>query len=316
MIIVGLGTVARTHLTVLERIEETAVLAGVDPAPPKHLTFRDRDVPVYATLRDAATRHEPDLVVITTPTHTHPPVCGEVAEYFPRASVLVEKPAADSFAEARRLLDGTGGLPPVDVAYHMAFSPEVRWGAGLADRLSTVLGDPTSIMASFADPYEAEFDSAQKRFGNSWIDSGINALSVLNRFVEPLERVSLRSLGPEPWSAFEGRIRCRAASGDVEATVLTSWHVTAPARTTRIGYSSGAELVLDHHGVAGHLIRRGTVQEFFGSDGHRPRRESHYTALYNRYLRDGAPVIPHDRSLRLHDVLLRPQRPPTRSTFS
>lgn len=78
-----------------------------------------------------------------------------------------------------------------------------------------------------------------------------------------------------------------------------------PARTTRIRYASGAELV-DHHAVAGHLIQHGAATQYFGSDGSIPRRESHYRALYDRYLTKCKPVIPAERSLRLHEILLQP----------
>lgn len=310
LIIIGLGAVARTHLQVLQQIADVAVLAGVDPAAPQSLTFRGREIPVYATVQEAAANHAPSLVVIATPSRTHTAVCDEVARSFPQAAILVEKPAADSYAGAHHLLAELGGRQPVDVAFHMAFSPEVRWGARLAESRADVLGSPISIVASFADPYEPEFASARHRFGNSWIDSGINALSVLDRFVELRGRRSLRSLGPESWSAFEARVTCRAGTEDFEALILTSWHVTAPSRTTRITFSSGADLILDHHGVAGHLIEQGTVREFLGSDGSTPRRESHYRALYDWYLKEGRRVLPPHRSLRLHDVLLRPEPAP------
>lgn len=303
VILVGLGTVARTHLKALEQIVGTTVLAGVDPVPPGHVSFHGLEFPVYATVRDAAARHDPSHIVIATPSSTHAAVCNEVVGLFPEAAILVEKPAATNFAEARQLLHGV--RRPLDVAYHMAFSPEVLWGADLANAQSDALGPPVAVVASFADPYEAEFRTASNRFGSSWVDSGINALSVVNRFVEPVERKSLRSIGPESWSTFEGRVRCRTGDSEVEALILTTWHVTAPARTTRIRYASGAELVMDHHGVAGYLIRNGKVDEFFGSDGSVPRRESHYRSLYYWYLVKGKPVMSRERSLRLHDILLR-----------
>jgi len=307
VIVIGLGTVAKTHLKALERIADIAVVAGVDTTPGKTAMFRDQEVPLYASVRDATTQYDPSLVVITTPTPTHAAICNDVFSCCPRAVILVEKPAADNLADVHQLLSGVSDRPPVHVAYHMAFSPEVVWAADLARTQFDNMGPPISISATFADPYETEFSSAQKKFGSSWIDSGINALSVLNRFVEPIERKSLRSLGPESWSTFEGRIECHTVEDDVEALILTSWHVTAPTRTTRIRYTSGAELVMDHHAVAGYVLEQGTVSEFFGSDGRVPRRESHYRALYDWLLVAGKPVMSAQRSLLLHNLLLRPE---------
>jgi hypothetical protein len=188
----------------------------------------------------------------------------------------------------------------------MAFAPEVIWGSKLTIAGASELGDPVSIESWSADPYQAHLDSARARLGDSWIDSGINSLSVIERFVRVADRISFRKLGDESWSAFEGRFRCEAGSSHLEATVLTSWHVTDATRSTRIRYSSGAELVLDHHAVAGYLALRGAVTDIFGSDGVVPRRDTHYRALYRSWLMDKRPMFPDEATLRLHSLLLKP----------
>ena len=108
ILIVGLGAAARTHLTVLEQISGTEVSAGVDLAALSGLTFRGRAVPVYKTVKDAGDRHDPGVVIVATPTPTHAAVCAEVADTFPAAKILVEKPAADNLADASRVLTEIG----------------------------------------------------------------------------------------------------------------------------------------------------------------------------------------------------------------
>jgi hypothetical protein len=54
---------------------------------------------------------------------------------------------------------------------------------------------------------------------------------------------------------------------------LTSWHVTDPAKTTRIRYRSGAELVMDHTAVAAYLVADGHITDAFGANASIPRRE-------------------------------------------
>jgi len=270
-------------------------------------TFRGCGVPVYRTVLDAGADHDPDVVVITTPTPAHAAVCGEVAETFPSARILVEKPAAADLADARRVLDEIGRRQAVEVAYHMSFSPEVTWAVEVARVRADSLGAPVAIEASFSDPYKDEPESARLRFCNSWIDSGINALSVANRFVEPVERTSLRQLSEDSESVFEARLSCRKDDDAVEALLLTSWHVTDAAKTTRIRYASGAELVMDHTAVAGYLVQNGAIAAVFGSDRGIPRRERHYRALCQWWLVEGKPIVPIQVSLRLHDLLLRPR---------
>jgi len=304
VIVAGLGDAARTHIYALERITGTEVVAGVDTAPGRDLVFREHAVPVYRTLRDASSRHACDVVVIATPTSTHAAVCAEAAGCFPAARILVEKPAADNLPDARHVLADIGGRQPVDVAFHMAFSPEVTWGAGLAAASEAELGGPAAIEASFADPYQERFEQARASLGSSWIDSGINSLSVISRFASLTGRESLRRISSERHSAFEARIRCRARDQDFTALILTSWHVTDPAKATRITFQSGAQLVLDHTAVAGYLIQDGHVTAISGSDREIPRRERHYLALYDWWLTRGNPVFPAAASLRLHELLL------------
>jgi predicted dehydrogenase len=306
ILIVGLGEVAQTHLKALEQTPGAEVVAGVDTAPKPAVMFGGHPVPVYRTPREASAHHVPDVVVIATPTRAHRIVCDQVADCFPAASILVEKPAADDLPGARHVLEEIGSRQPVDVAYHMAFSPEVTWGMHTAQAHSAELGAPATVEARFTDPYTDDFEAARARLGSSWIDSGINALSVLSRFASPIQRTSLRRIGEEAHSVFEAHMTVQAGDGEADALIMTSWHVTDPAKTTRIRYDTGAELVMDHTAVAGHLIQDGRITATFGSNQAVPRRERHYLALYQWWLTQGNPILPAETSLRLHELLLQP----------
>lgn len=301
VLLIGLGTIAATHLKVLERIDLVTTAAGVDIDPPGSLSFRQRELPTYLTLEEAARHHSPDIVVVTTPTPTHAEICMEAAEAFPAAEILVEKPAADNEADATRLFQSIKGDRSLNVAYHMAYSPEVLWAQHLTESEADSLGSPVKATAFFSDPYERDLTAAATRFGNSWIDSGINALSVLSRFGRPVERRTLRNFGS---TSYEAQVLCRGSQGDFETLIITTWQVTAPARATRITYASGAELVMEHHAVTGYLLHNGKLLAHFGSDGHVPRRERHYTELYQVYLGQQLPVLDLQLSKQLHHLLL------------
>jgi predicted dehydrogenase len=281
-----------------------ALVAGIDTSP-RNLTFRGNETPIYTSMFDMAAESSlhPDIVVVATPTSTHSKVCGEVGEYFREASIIVEKPAADSIEDARRIVYDIGGKQPVTVAYHMAFSPVVEWGVEETTERADQLGTPIAIESWGADPYQSDLISAQQRLGNSWIDSGINALSVIERFVKPIERMSLRRIGSHSRSVFEGTFLCEADGKRLSATVMTSWYSTAPSRWTRIRYSSGAELVMDHNAVAGYVRQNGEASAVFGSDGTMPRREAHYRALYRSWLANRNEIFSGDTSMRLHELL-------------
>ena len=73
---------------------------------------------------------------------------------------------------------------------------------------------------------------------------------------------------------------------------------------TKVRYSSGAELVMDHHAVTGYIRQDGQTSAFFGSDGVTPRREAHYRTLYRSWLGSQDQIFSLETSLRLHKLLL------------
>jgi hypothetical protein len=304
IVVIGLGTVAQTHLRALEEIPGADVTAGVDTDASRMLRFRGQDRPVYQSVHEASQDQAPTIVVIATPTSSHAAVCDEAARYFPEARLLVEKPAADNLTDARHVLSELAKRQPVDVAYHMAFSPEVTWGWETVQANQPELGDLLSAELFFADPYYDDFERAQAALSSSWLDSGINALSVQNRFAAITGRQSLRSLGTEQQSIFEARLTCTANGKPVDALMVTSWYVTDAAKTTRLRYASGTELLMDHTAVTAYLLRDGQVESFFGADRSIPRRERHYRALYQWWLTEDKPTLPAETSLHLQELLL------------
>lgn len=305
VVILGVGIAGTVHARVLQDFPGVAVVAGIDTSV-RDLTFRGTKVPVYPSLFDmtASSELQPDIVVVATPTSAHARACGEVAEYFGRASIIVEKPAAGNLEDARRIVCGIGGKQPVAVAYHMAFSPVVEWGVAETAKRAEQLGTPVAIDAWAADPYQSDLASARERLTDSWTDSGINALSVIERFVKPVARTSLRQIGTAEQSVFEGTFRCQAGGTQLSATITTSWYTTERSRWTRIRYSSGAELVLDLHAVTGYIRQDGRTSAIFGTDGTTPRREAHYRGLYTSWLGHRDEIFSADTSMRLHKLLL------------
>lgn len=305
VVIIGVGMAGAVHARVLEDFPSFALVAGIDTSV-RTLIFRGNKTPIYRTIFDVTSEneHHPDVIVVATPTPTHAEVCREVAEYFGEASIIVEKPAADNLEDALHIVRGIGGKQPVTVAYHMAFSPVVEWSVREVGDRADLLGAPVSIESWGTDPYQADFPSVQKRLGNSWIDSGINALSVIERFVKPVKCTSLRQLGNHSRSVFEGTFICEADGGQLIATIMTSWHSTAASRWTKIRYSSGAELVMDHNAAVGYIRQNGLTSAMFGPDGPTPRRETHYSALYRSWLASRDRIFSPETSVRLHELLL------------
>jgi predicted dehydrogenase len=282
--VVGLGTIAQTHLAVLAELPAVAVSFVVDIDPERSVTFRGTTPPRYPDVGAALGEHQPDLVVITTPTHTHAEIVREVLEGC-TARLLVEKPLVhdlESLAMLQALDPGLRLGSRVSVAHHFAFSPEVQWAA---DQITEhpQWGPVTGITSVFHDPYIVEVEHAFAAYGSSWIDSGINQLSMLTRFVDLVEIRNLHETagGASAWCNVD--FLSRGAPGT--ALLRTSWQAVASSKRTTIELGqSGVEIWLDNTAVTAFVARGGEVLDSLVNDGLTARKMAHYRPLYESLL--------------------------------
>lgn len=126
----------------LERLRGRARLVAVaDPRPPGPLAPRLGDVPWHGSLADLLASHEPDVVVIATPTHTHRDLA--VAAMRAGADVLLEKPPAPSlaeFADIRAAAGETGRLCQVGFQTFGSSAVEAVRRIVAAGEIGTVTG--------------------------------------------------------------------------------------------------------------------------------------------------------------------------------
>lgn len=266
VLVVGLGTIARTHLGALSRRPDVRVVAGVDPAVPT------LDLPVYPSL-DAGLEAEPDpdLVVIATPTETHVRLVREVADRTD-ALVLSEKPLATGPAELKTLADIADR---VRVAHHFAFSPEVEWA--LRHVRAAGWRDPVNVVSTFHDAYAGLPAVRLASHVSTWVDSGPNQLSLLAPFLGPCQVVTHDDRTDRAVTVLDH------GSG---RTVLTSnWLAADTSKQTVIEYADG-QVRMDHTSMTATVLRDGMVVEHVGYAGSDGRKEAHYRGLYDVLLTD------------------------------
>jgi predicted dehydrogenase len=290
VVLVGMGTIGTTHAEVLGD-HDAFDLVGVADARPEHVPVDDR-LSVFAELSEALAELSPHLTVVATPTGTHAAVLEQILEAHPTCAVLIEKPAAASVAERAHLgrLLARHSDRRVLFAHHTAYAPEVLWAAHWVQR-ETWVGSLQRATCVFQDPYARDVAGYRQRLGSSWLDSGINALSVLERFASVGRPLTHRELDGDG-HAEEVVMTLETSRGSVEATIVTSWQATASAKSTRLTYGSGAEILLDHTGVSAFVSRDGRVVARFGTDGAQSRRTQHYRNLYDTVAADPDPLNP------------------------
>jgi len=274
VLVVGLGTIARTHLEVLRTRPDVTLVGGVDP----YVDAVD-GLPTFESVAQAlAAGVRPDLAVVATPTDTHVELVAELLDTT-AARVLSEKPLARTVGDLAGLVARHPGRvlhERLAVAHHFAFSPEVEWARRVvASRPEW--GSPTRVTCVFMDPYGVFPPERQAVYVSSWVDSGPNQLSVLAAF--------------DP----EWRVGAHLDEGDQSVTVLqrpagsallvSGWGAAGSSKQTQVEFLGGrVEVRLDHTSMTG-LVREGDALTAHASyAGTVDRKHAHYRGVYEALL--------------------------------
>ncbi|MGV9790644.1 Gfo/Idh/MocA family protein [Streptomyces sp. NPDC003435] len=302
--LVGVGTIAETHLAVLAERTDVSLEFTADPHVEHPPTFRGAEPPHYGGLSDALEAHQPDLVVIATPTNTHTELTVQ-ALTSSSARILVEKPLAPdltSLSRLRSLDDSVDVRGRVFTAHHFAFSPEVDWAVELIAE-HPEWGPVTTVTSAFYDPYAPKGEQAFASYVSSWMDSGVNQLSMLSRFVELTGLVSgdrRMDGGASSWATFAHRSRGTTGT----ARLRSSWLTGSSSKETVLAFGrSDVEVWIDHTAMTGFAVQGASLLAAHGNDGRTPRKTAHYRPLYESLLSgDPDPVLGFDTTATLTEL--------------
>lgn len=303
--VIGLGTIFRIQVWALMLLPETyQVTAVCDASKKKRAAFRREYLPgmpsapeVYDSAEELLDDPEVGAVLIATPPHTHFELAAEALRR--GKDVLLEKPAVTDPAaleELYRVSEMTGRL--LHIAYHASFAADLEWF--LENRGGTRIA---SIECGFYDPYmENGAVLPEKRtLGGSWLDSGVNALSVCARLVG-LEDFRLR----EKHESRDGEGTVYAAQYVFAArgctiVVGTGWDQGVNKKTTRLRFYGADALLLDH---SGQRVIRQDGTELFSYEGHE-RLLTHYLGVFRDFERALAEGRPNRAATeQIHRLLL------------
>lgn len=307
--LVGLGKISAAHRSALERFPDIEAVVGMDLDRSRQVRFRGEDIPVYSTL-DRMLRHDPNVIIVATPTQTHSSVCLEAMALAGSTRIVVEKPLSTRLSEVHQLLERSAArAASLDVIYHAAYAPEVLWAAKRMQEWTARLGPVVSIESFFSDPYGDLHENLRKYvYGTSWLDSGINALSVLARLVTLVEVREIHATD-ESSSVYRAELRFSSDSSPGNGRITTSWSVESPAKHTTMCMQSGAELHLNHQEIKGVLQYQGEDAERFEYQGEMPRLVAHYYNAFNALLSSGEGPFDLEDHHRLHRLLLESYHP-------
>lgn len=123
--VIGAGMIGKRHAEIIAREPEASLVAVVDPTVAGQQVATHLGVRWFSSLADLLTVERPDGVIIATPNQMHVENGLEaVAEGLPS---IIEKPIADSVADAQRLVDAAeaAGVPLL-VGHHRRYNPLIQ----------------------------------------------------------------------------------------------------------------------------------------------------------------------------------------------
>ena len=159
--LIGAGAIGRTHIDRITRSEQLTLAAIADPTDAGRVLAESLGVRWFADHRSMLDTVRPQGAVVATPNASHIAVALDCLDR--GVAALVEKPVADTVAEAQVLVDAqvrTG--VPVLVGHHRRHNPINRRARDIV--LSGKLGQlvAANVMATFLKP-EPYFEAAWRR---------------------------------------------------------------------------------------------------------------------------------------------------------
>ncbi|MBK7657518.1 MAG: Gfo/Idh/MocA family oxidoreductase [Betaproteobacteria bacterium] len=161
LVVIGAGTIGRTHIDRIVRSEGLCLAGIADPTDAGKALAQQLNVPSYADHLRLLEAVKPKGAVVATPNACHIPMALDCLDR--GVAALVEKPLADTVAEAQILVDAQARTGvPVLVGHHRRYNPINRRARELlqAGRLGQLVS--ANVMSTVFKP-DAYFDVAWRR---------------------------------------------------------------------------------------------------------------------------------------------------------
>jgi len=309
--IVGLGHVAAHQIEALHQCDGLQFVAGCDLNSDK-LRSLPSAARKYERIEDLIEDQGVDVVVVGSPNSMHVEHAQQVL-----ASgkwLVIEKPMAVSRTELHELIEARESSGArCTVALHAAFGVDVDWIRNQIEHGAINRDMIYRVSSGFYDPYfvDGEVLQCALSLSGSWLDSGINALSVVNRI-----------LGPTSFTVTDSRMTrvvgsgCSEVQGTVEycfshgtsvgtGLIDTNWTIGRDRKFTSLHLrDTNKTIVVDHSEQCVFMVEDGTVDELFRCKNGRARLTNHYIGVFDdlqQQLQQGEDNF--DLGLALHDWL-------------
>ncbi len=314
--IIGLKHSGYYYIQALQRFPNLELIAGCD-IDSRQQRLLPGGVIFYNDAHDLLANKNIETVIIATPNKTHYKLGCQV--FNAGKNVIMEKPATTSIKEFEKLnlkFEKSSSLH-IYYVFHAARALEVTWFKNYYNNNKNRrnLGPVTSFDCNFYDPYCYGGKVKKDALGlqNCWMDSGINALSVISEFVDinsiksigfssaSTDNLYTQALAHYSFSIYKND---EAGAGIID----TNWNLGVNFKQTVLTFaSSGSKIVLEHSNQKVILIKRNGVRKVLCSfDSKGERLYNHYFEVLKNYLDCyNKKSFDYKRSERLHRLLFQ-----------
>ena len=200
---------------------------------------------VYTDLDELLRNDGSDCIIVTSPVSTHFEIASKIISA--GKSVIVEKPVSYDFSHVESLCK-MAEMRGVDFicSYHAAFSMDVEHFLANRSSLKEGLGKLLGFECVFYDPYviNGELLPSSDSLYGSYLDSAVNALSVISRVIgldglTPLTdpRQFLRKENLFSQTLYK--------KGSINGVIRTDWRLKKNLKKTLLTYEGG-QILLNH----------------------------------------------------------------------
>ncbi len=303
--IIGFGTIGALYQQSLKALSQLFAVTAICDLNLTHTSSDDH----YRDYRQMLRQANLDCVVISTPMDTHISIARDCLEA--GKHVLLEKPAAlePEQIQALYLLAEEKNLV-FHVGLHAAFGLDILWYLEHQQALGAgwQIDRAAKIRCLFADPYmhNGAIDPHKLHLGGSYVDSGINALSVCARLL-PGEtfRICDHRTKQSAWAVYHSvtELVCR----DKAITVETAWDLGRSHKSTLLEFPEIiGQLLLDHTAQQVVRIFPDGSREILFQGNPENRLPSQYVGVFREFaalLQGGVPIHSRQQILHIHALL-------------
>lgn len=309
--IIGLGHIGQIHLAAINLIKEYRLVGICDKKVNDYQKMVNKNVRTFIDYAEMLNNLDIDVVVIATPNDTHFNIACDVIKM--GFNVILEKPASNNLMQLKKMQDlAKKNKVFIYYAFHSALSLEVKTFFEFYKKDKEAFGPLIGFASFFYDPYIKNNQIINKAIGleNCWFDSGVNALSIIDKF-SPVS--NLKNLITRKSFANENlysSISCTFSISDEAENFIgtgnieTAWDQNINKKITYLHFRKKNRLILlDHSNQKVFEITSGNFKLLFSFEG--DRLLNHYLGLfrefYNLYVNDKE--FNFSDSLRIHNLL-------------